>query len=115
MPFINAKITTKISDDKKEALKASFGQAVSALDKTENWVMVNIEDNQDIWFGGNKKAEAAFVGVQLVGNPSPEKSLDFTKKVCDIFENELSIPKDNLYLTLTPVEGHHWGWNDQTF
>ena len=115
MPFINSKITTKVSEEKKEAVKAALGQAVSVLDKTEDWVMVNIEDQQDIWFGGKKKETAAYVGLELVGNPSGEASLDFTKKVCDIYEKELGIPKDSVYLTLKPVEGVHWGWNDQTF
>ena len=45
MPFIDSKITGKISDEKKEAVKTKLGQAISLLNKSETYLMVGFEDN----------------------------------------------------------------------
>ena len=44
MPFIDSKLTVKVDDDKKEALKAKLGQAIGILGKTESYLMVGFED-----------------------------------------------------------------------
>ena len=40
MPFIDSKITVKVSDEKKEVLKAKIGKAVSIIGKPESFLMV---------------------------------------------------------------------------
>ena len=40
MPFIDSKITMKVSGEKKEAIKTELGQAVSILSKPESFHMV---------------------------------------------------------------------------
>lgn len=40
MPFIDSKVTVKMSEDKKEQIKAKLGQAIGLLGKTENFLMV---------------------------------------------------------------------------
>ena len=49
MPFIDSKITVAVTPEKKEVLKAEFGQAISLLHKSENYLMVGLEDNYDLW------------------------------------------------------------------
>ena len=44
MPFIDSKITVKVSDEKKEVLKAKIGKAVSIIGKPESFLMVGFED-----------------------------------------------------------------------
>ena len=44
MPFINSKITVKLSDEKKEILKAELGKAVASIGKRESVLMVGCED-----------------------------------------------------------------------
>ena len=48
MPFIDSKITVAVAPEKKEILKAEFGQAISLLHKSENYLMVGLEDNYDL-------------------------------------------------------------------
>ena len=115
MPFVNAKITKTLDESKKDELKAGFAKSLSLIGKTENWVMVNIEDAEDIWLGGKKKDAAAYVSVELVGSADEKASLTISKSICDVLENLLEIPSDSVYITIKPTDGYHWGWNKQTF
>ena len=54
MPFIDSKISVSVSQEKKEAIKAKFGQAISVLGKGESFLMVGFDDNYDLYFAGDK-------------------------------------------------------------
>ena len=110
MPFINSKITFPVDDAKKEVIQSKLTDFVTdSLTKPKNFVMVNIEDNQQIWFAGKKLQNGVFVSVRLMGNASKAAYSNLTKKICDFFESELNISSENIYVTFHPVE--FWGWN----
>jgi len=113
MPFIDSKITMKLSEDKKERIKAELGRAVAAIGKTESYLMVGIEDGYDLWFAGKKLDKGAYVSVSLYGNASPSAYDAMTGEVCAIMEKELGIPGDAVYVTYHPVSD--WGWNGRNF
>ena len=48
--------------------------------------MVNIEDNQEIWFAGEKMKNSAFVSVRLMGNAEKISCNEVTEKICDLFD-----------------------------
>ncbi len=114
MPFINSK-TSCSTKEKQELLKDRLGSFVGDLGKDQKWVMVAFEDNADLWFGGEKKDKAAYLSFSLVGPLSDAQTLEFTKKVCGLYEEELGIPKENIYITFHSLTGPEWGWNDMTF
>ena len=53
MPFIDSKITVKVSDEKKEAIKTELGQAISILSKPESFLMVGFDDEYCLYMGGS--------------------------------------------------------------
>ena len=61
MPFIDSKVTVKMSDDQKETLKNSLGQAITTMNKTESYLMVGINDGYDLFMGGKKLDKGAYV------------------------------------------------------
>ena len=69
MPFINSKITVKVSDEKKEAIKTRLGQAAAIIGKPESYLMVGFEDEYCLYFAGEKLEKGAFVSVDLFGSP----------------------------------------------
>lgn len=110
MPFINSKVTVKMTEEKKKAVKAKLGEAVTLIPgKSETWLMVGFEDDYDLYFQGNKDGESAFVEVSLYGNAPASVFEDLTEKICGIFESELSIPKKRIYVKYQEVK--NWGWN----
>lgn len=113
MPFIDSKITVKLSDDKKEAVKAKLGKAVSLLHKTESFLMVGIADNYDLWFAGEKLDKGAYVEVSLFGNASSSDYEKLTAEICRIYSDELDIHASAVYVTYHPITD--WGWNGSNF
>ena len=72
MPFIDSKITVKVSEEKKEVLKAKLGATMTLLGKSETYLMVGINDGYDLWMGGNRLEKGAYVSVSLLGNAKSE-------------------------------------------
>lgn len=113
MPFIDSKITVPVTKDKKEAIKARLGQAISTLHKTEHYLMVGIESDYDLWLAGKKLEKGAYVSVSLYGSASPSDYDRMTGEICEILEEELGIPGSSVYVTYHPVPD--WGWNGSNF
>ena len=105
MPFIDSKVTVKITDDKKESIKARLGQAVN--------LMVGFEDDYDLYMGGNKLEKGAYVSVSLFGSASSSDYEKMTGAICEILQEELEIPGDKVYVTYHGV--NDWGWNGSNF
>ena len=61
MPFINAKFSTPVSAEQEKTIKAALGEAITLLGKPERYLMVEIEDNRRLYFGGDNSAPIAFL------------------------------------------------------
>lgn len=53
------------------------------------------------------------MAVSLFGNASPDAYSQMTAKICDIYETELGIPQDAVYVTYSGISD--WGWNGRNF
>ena len=63
MPFIDCRITKKLTEEKKEPAKAELGRAIPLLHKSETYLMVGIADGYDLWMGGAKISGALRRGL----------------------------------------------------
>ena len=113
MPFIDSKITVKMTEEKKEAVKTELGQAVSILSKPESFLMVGFDDEYCLYMGGSRLEKGAFVAVSLFGNASSEACEKMTAEICRIYEQQLGIPQDKMYVSYTGIRD--WGWNGRNF
>ena len=48
MPFIDSKITVKVTEQQKEEIKAELGKLIGTLNKSETYLMVGNEDSCDL-------------------------------------------------------------------
>ncbi len=113
MPFIDSKITIPVPQEKRNILKAELGKAMSILSKPESFLMVGFEDNYDLYMGGKQMEKGAYVAVSLFGNASKSAYEKMTAIICDLYEKELGIPGDKVYVTYHGISD--WGWNGQNF
>lgn len=113
MPFIDSKVTVKLTEEKKNSVKTQLGQAISILHKSENYLMVGFEDEYDLYMSGNRLEKGAYVSVSLFGNASSDDYEKMTGAICDILQDELGIPADHVYVTYHGV--NDWGWNGRNF
>ena len=113
MPFIDSRVTVKISDAQKEELKAELGRLITTLNKSETYLMVGIEDEYDLWLGGKKLDKGAYVAVSLYGSAPKEAYDRLTGQICGLLSDKLGIPGSAVYVTYHPVSD--WGWNGSNF
>lgn len=113
MPFIDSKVTVALTDEKKEALKTELGKAIGILNKPESYLMVGFDDNYDLYLGGKKLDKGAFVAVSLLGSVSSDLSDRMTAEICKIYEEQLGIPGNGIYVTYTGIKD--WGFNGSNF
>ena len=111
MPFIDSRITVKVTEEKKEILKAKFGKAVNLIGKPESFLMVGIEDNYSLYFAGDKLEKGAYIAVSLYGSASEGDYEKMTSAICEILEDELEIPGNHVYVTFHSC--NDWGWNGE--
>lgn len=113
MPFIDSKITVPVPEEKKEVLKNEFGKAMSLIGKPESFLMVGFEDNYDLYMGGKRLEKGAYVSVSLFGAASKSAYESMTERICKLYEQELGIPANAVYVTYHGVSD--WGWNGRNF
>ncbi len=113
MPFIDSKVTTALTPDKQEKIKSRLGQAIGIMGKSETYLMVGFEDQYELYMGGQKLDQGAFVSVRVLGQVDRDASDRMTAEICQIYQEELGIPGQNIYVAYfgTP----NWGWNGSNF
>lgn len=114
MPFINSKVSVSLDDKKRETLKTELGKAIEIFPgKSEHWLMLNFEDNCSLYFQGDNSKPVAFIEVKVFGKITADSAEKMTKTLCDLFQKELAIPKDRIYVKYEEV--NFWGWNGANF
>ena len=114
MPFINSKISLKLTKEQAETIKASLGEAIRLIPgKSESWLMVGFEDEYKLYFKGDNSDPIAFVEVSVYGSENPSAFDALTAKICQIFKEVLNISPDHVYVKYQAVS--NWGWNGGNF
>lgn len=113
MPLITTRTNTQITKEKEEVLKAKLGKALSALGKSESWLMLDFKDNCRLWFKGSNDEKLAMVEVSLFGKAGSAAYNKMTAEVTDIISEELGIAPSNIYVKYEEVD--NWGWNGNNF
>jgi len=114
MPYIEAKLSVKLDETKKNELQAKLTDAVSsAFSKPKAYIMTAIEDEKSLYMGGNKADKGAYIVVRALGSVSKPACQSATKEICDTLTSEYGLNGSNIYITYHPVD--LWGWNGSMF
>lgn len=114
MPFIDSKVSVPMTKEQKDNIKSKLGQAISIVPgKSEHWLMVGFEDNYELYFQGNQDQPSAYIEVSVFGNLSDDTASKMTAELCKLYEQELKIPPNRVYIKYQ--ECHKWGWNGGNF
>ena len=113
VPFIHTRVNRPISQEAEKAMAKRLVDAVSLLGKSENWLMLQFEDNCRMYFKGDCAKPLAFIGVKLYGKADKEAYQRFTAEATRILGEVLSVPADGVYVEYEETE--HWGWQGENF
>lgn len=114
MPYINFKTSLELTAEKKNELKSALGRAISTIPgKSESYLMVAIEDNIDLWLGGDNSQPTAMIEVKIFGHAKASDFSKLTGVLCELCGKLLNISPSRVYVTYAEVE--NWGWNGSNF
>jgi len=114
MPLLKIQTNQLIDADRQNALIRRASQEIAnILSKPERYVMVSVEHNPAMLFGGSD-APLAYVELKSIGLPE-SKSADFSRTLADLLNDELALPADRIYIEFSNAPRAMWGWNGGTF
>ena len=114
MPFIDSKVSVKITAEQEKELKTRLGQAISLIPgKSEQWLMAGFEDDYHLYFRGDNSEPMAYVEVRIFGSPNRDAFSKMTAEITKIFGDVLSIAPDHMYIKYSATPD--WGWNGSNF
>ena len=92
MPFIDSKVSVKITDEQEKELKTRLGQAISLIPgKSENWLMTGFEDEYHLYFRGDNSEPVAYIEVRLFGGPNKDAFNKMTAEITKIYGMNASL------------------------
>jgi phenylpyruvate tautomerase len=112
MPLLDLTTNTRIADCQHIAEQVSKLTA-ELLGKPESYVMVKIQPEQTLIFGGTDEP-AAHVKLKSLGLPE-SNTADFSSKLCSFISSERGIKSARIYIEFANPERHMWGWSGKTF
>ena len=113
MPFINAKFSNTVSAAQEKELKTALGEAITLLSKPERYLMVEIEDDRRLYFGGDNSKPIAFFDVSLL-HSAPRASYEkLTARLCEIAKDVMGVDGSNVYVKFEETE--NWGYDSFMF
>lgn len=112
MPFIDLKTNAKVTSEQSEELKSRLGEAITALGKSESWLMVNIEGGKSLYFKGSSDP-AAIAEIALYGKASKSQYAEMTGETTSIVSDVLGVPADRIYVKYEEVDS--WGFGGFNF
>lgn len=114
MPYVKVQTNLALDDDARRDLATKVSALASELTgKPEQWVMTRVDGGLSLSMGGSFEP-AAFVEFKSIGlmeNACANQSAG----ICELLEQELSIPADRVYIEYKNLERCLFGWNGATF
>ncbi|SCZ62913.1 phenylpyruvate tautomerase MIF-related protein [Thiohalomonas denitrificans] len=114
MPYLMVKTNQPVPSTPKGEFLALASQTVAeALGKPERLVMVALEDESSMVFGGDH-APCVYMELKSIGLPQ-ERTAELSESLCTLIEKTLGIVRERIFIEFADAERHMWGYNGGTF
>jgi len=108
MPYIRLSVTQKLTADEQQALVNGLGEAMSEIPgKDGSLLIVDVEDDRKIFFGGVKQESMAWADVRYYSKYEYRYKKKFTAAAFNAVSRVLGTSKDRMCLTITEYD--NWG------
>lgn len=114
MPYIDAKFSVKIDENKEKILAEKLTNSILEIPgKSVSHLMLNIDDNSKLYFRGENNEPVAIFEVKIFGSSTKDAYQAMTAKLCEIAKEELGIDGKNVYVKFDEVK--NWGMDSFMF
>lgn len=111
MPYLNITTNQEVKD-KSSFIKHASETVSKASGKPESYVMIVLNDNANMLFGGSE-APTAMLDYRALGLPGDRQA--FSDTLCSLISDNLNVEGGRIYISMTDSERQNWGWNHSTF
>ncbi|GHV82416.1 hypothetical protein AGMMS49991_09740 [Spirochaetia bacterium] len=109
MPYIEVKLSQKLSPAQRDTIKAELGRLITIIPgKTEPDLIVDIADGRAMYMGG-AQVLCAYIDLRVYTKADEEAKKRFTRETFALLTRELGIKPENQYLTIAEFE--QWGYD----
>ncbi|KAI8816631.1 macrophage migration inhibitory factor-like protein [Fimicolochytrium jonesii] len=113
MPFLTIQTNTTATD--REALVSALSAlGVKLLSKPEKYMVVNINENATLAFGGSQEP-AAIVEVKSIGGLTKENNKEISAQIQPLLEKHLKVPAYRYYIFFSHFDAEDVGYAGATF
>jgi phenylpyruvate tautomerase PptA (4-oxalocrotonate tautomerase family) len=114
MPLLKIQTNRPIeADTGNNLVRKASQQVASLLGKPERYVMVSLEENPAMLFGGNDDP-LAYLELKSIGLPETRTG-ELSQALSALMTTELGLSTGRVYIEFTNVPRTMWGWNGATF
>lgn len=114
MPFIDSRVSIKMTPEQKKELKTRLGEAIEVIPgKSESWLMIDLADEQTMYFRGEDTEPTAFICVNIYGSDDEFAFGRMTECLTEIYGEVLGVKPDHMYIKYDA--SMYWGWNGSNF
>ena len=114
MPLIKLRTNVSIADDKTPELMSELSQLLATeTGKPERYVMVEIEGERNMLFGGSPEP-LAYIECKSIGL-SAVQATSLSQSISLVLNTQLQISADRVYIEFSNCPAELWGWNGSTF
>ena len=114
MPFLMIRTNQRLDDSATKTLASKASARVAELlGKPEAYVMVSVEYNAAMQFGGTDEP-LAYLELKSIGLPQ-SITASTSRALCDLIARETGVAANRIYIEFTDAPRHMWGWNGDTF
>ena len=99
--------------DLGELLKTVSSAVAEMLGKPERYVMVMLEPNPHMCFGGDE-SPLAYLELKSLGLPEG-RTQEFSATLCGLMQQHLGVPPERIYIEFASPDRHLFGFNAGTF
>jgi phenylpyruvate tautomerase PptA (4-oxalocrotonate tautomerase family) len=112
MPLLKIQSSKKI-ESPQDILKKVTTLLSDLLGKPERYIMVSLENNPDMLFGGTDEP-LMYVELKSIGLPQ-NKTRELSAALSEFLHKETGVTPDRIYIEFSDAERAMWGWNGSTF
>jgi phenylpyruvate tautomerase PptA (4-oxalocrotonate tautomerase family) len=114
MPLLRIQTNVPIDSERQQCVMAKAShQVAKMLGKPERYVMISMEHNPDMLFGGSGEP-LAYLELKSIGLPEA-KTEELSRALADLLKQQMALPPDRVYIEFSDAPRNMWGWNGGTF
>jgi phenylpyruvate tautomerase len=113
MPVLKMQTNVATADVQPTLLKQLSELMAKATGKPERYVMVDIQENTAMLFGGTQQP-LAYLECKSIGL-TPAQAKAISAAVAELLLSSLQLSAERIYIEFSNAPAEFWGWNGGTF